>query len=380
MATKRDYYEVLGVAKSATSDEIKKAYRKIANKYHPDKNPNNAEAEEKFKEAAEAYGVLSDADKRAKYDQFGHDGLDFGAGYGASGPSMEDIFSQFGDIFGGGFGGFGFGRGGGGTRVQQGDDLQVTLKLRLREIANGVQKKLKVKKNVTCTHCSGSGAEAGTGSETCPTCGGSGMQTRIQDSFLGRIQTQSVCSTCSGTGKVITNKCKYCAGSGVVKGEEIIEVQVPAGVSEGMQMTLQGKGHAGPNNGIAGNIFVNFIEESDPEFIRTGDDLLYNILIPLDVAILGGKIMVPTLDGKVNVTIEPGTSSGKILRLRNKGLPSPRYGGKGDQLINIQIHIPSKLSEADKKIVSEISERDGFKPTEADQKNYIEHQRKKFNL
>lgn len=260
MAEKRDYYEVLGVSKGASDDEIKKAYRKTALKYHPDRNPGDKEAEEKFKEAAEAYDVLSNPDKRARYDQYGHAGVDGNAGFGgAGGMSMEDIFSQFGDLFGGmgGFGGFGgfsgFG-GGGGSTVNYGSDLRVRIHVTLQEVLNGTTKKIKVKKNVACSHCHGSGAEAGSSKETCPTCHGSGRVIRTQDSIFGRMQTQATCTTCNGTGQVIKNKCTHCSGTGIEQGEELIEINVPAGVASGMQMTLRGKGNAGPNGGPNGDL------------------------------------------------------------------------------------------------------------------------------
>lgn len=384
MAEKRDYYEVLGIAKGATPEEIKKAYRKTANKYHPDKNPGDKDAEEKFKEAAEAYSVLSDDNKRARYDQFGHAGVDgaAGGGFGGGGMTMEDIFAQFGDLFGGGFGGFGgfSGFGGGGySSYQQGSDLRVRVKLTLQEILTGTTKKLKVKKDITCTHCGGSGAEHGSEVETCPTCHGSGVVLQVQQGIFGRVQTQTTCPTCHGSGKQIKNKCHSCHGTGVERGEQIVEVNIPAGVAEGMQMTVRGGGNAGPNGSPAGDLLVMFEELPDENFIRHGNDILYNLLIPLDVAIMGGKQIVPTLDGKVKITIDAGTQPGKILRLRSKGLPSTRSSMRGDQLINIQVHIPKKLSESDKNIVQQIAASKSFQPTESEQKQFIQEQKERFN-
>lgn len=385
MAEKRDYYEVLGIDKNATADQIKKAYRKTAIKYHPDKNPGDKNAEEKFKEAAEAYDVLSDPEKKSRYDQFGHAGVDGSSGgFGAGGMSMDDIFAHFGDIFGGGsFGGFGgfsgFGGFGGGHTVQnQGSDLRIRIHVTLKEILNGTTKKLKVKKLVACSKCHGSGAEDGSGSETCSTCHGSGTVIRTQDSIFGRVQTQTTCPTCKGTGSVIKHKCSKCGGDGLENGEELIEINVPAGVASGMQMTMNGKGNAGPNNGPNGDLLVQFEEVEDPVFIRNGNDVVYNLLIPVSTAIIGGKVLVPTIDGKVKITIEPGTQPGKILRLRNKGLPSVRGYGKGDELIAIQVFIPEKLSAKDKKLVEAMSESSAFEPTESQKEQYMKQQRQKF--
>ena len=317
---KRDYYEVLGVNKNASEDEIKKAYRKIAIKYHPDRNPGNKEAEEKFKEAAEAYDVLHDNQKRQQYDQFGFDGPagagGFG-GFGGAGMNMDDIFSMFGDIFGGraGFGGFG----GGQRRPQQhrGSDLRLKVKLSLNEVANGVTKKFKVRKDITCSHCHGSGAEAGSGTETCQTCHGSGVITHTTQSIFGMMQTQGVCPTCNGEGHVIKNKCKHCGGSGVVKGEEVVEINIPAGVAEGMVVNVPGKGNAGMRNGISGDIQVFIDEEDNVIFVRDGNNLIYNLLLDFPTAALGGDVEIPTIEGtRLKVKIDNGTQPGKTLRLR----------------------------------------------------------------
>ncbi len=385
MAEKRDYYEVLGVSKTASEDEIKKAYRKTAIKYHPDKNPGDKDAEEKFKEAAEAYEVLSNPDKKARYDQFGHAGVGGAAGGGfggfGGGMSMDDIFSRFGDLFGGhfggGFSGFG-GFGGGRSNVQQGSNIRVTVKMTLREILNGLDKKIKVKKKVACSHCDGSGAESPSDVATCSTCHGSGVVTQVQNSMFGRIQTQSVCPTCGGTGQMITKKCHKCSGSGLEQGEEIISFTIPKGVSGGMTLNVSDKGNAGPNGGPCGDLLVFIEEVPDPEFIRHGNDVLYNLLIPISTAILGDKIEVPTLDGKVKITIDPGTQPGKILRLRGKGLPSLRGYGTGDLLISVNVHIPQTLSAEDRKMVEDMASRPAFIPTEKEKSKFTEAQRAKF--
>ncbi len=375
MAEKRYYYEVLGVEKTASDAEIKKAYRKLAIQYHPDKNPGNKEAEEKFKEAAEAYSVLSDKDKRSRYDQFGHAGVGGAAGGGFSGQgmSMDDIFSMFGDIFGGGggFGGFGgFSGFSGSGRPQQrkfrGSDLRVKVKLSLKDISTGVEKKFKLKKYVTCEHCHGSGAEGNSGTETCPNCHGTGSVTRTQQSIFGMMQTQSVCPNCNGEGKIIKNKCKHCSGEGITYGEEVVEVKIPAGVAEGMQLTVSGKGNAGKRNGIAGDLLVVIEEESHPDLIRDDNDLIYNLLLSVPTAALGGTVEIPTIDNKVKVKIEPGTQPGKVLRLRGKGLPNVNsYGysnGTGDLLVNISVYIPETLNKEEKQALEKMQNSDNFMP------------------
>lgn len=385
---KRDYYEVLGVSKTAIDDEIKKAYRKIAIKYHPDRNPGNKEAEEKFKEAAEAYDVLHDPQKRQQYDQFGFDapGAGFGgAGFGgAGGFSMDDIFSMFGDVFGGHSGGFG-GFGGGGQRQKpqyRGADLRIKVTLSLQEIATGTTKKFKVKKDVTCTHCNGSGAEKGSASETCPTCHGSGVVTRTVRTMLGMMQTQSECPTCHGEGTVIKNKCKECGGTGVVKGEEVVEIKIPAGVAEGMVVNVPGKGSAGQHNGINGDIQVYISEEPNDTFVRDGNDVIYNLLLDFPTAVLGGSVEIPTIDGsKVKIKIEPGTQPGKTLRLRGKGLPSVQgYGtGTGDLVVNISVYIPKTLSKDEKKAVESFAGSDNFKGDKETKKSIFERFKNYFN-
>lgn len=372
---KRDYYEVLGVEKTATADEIKKAYRKKAIQYHPDKNPGDKEAEEKFKEAAEAYDVLSNPDKRARYDQFGHAGMGGAAGGGfegfGQGMSMDDIFSMFGDIFGGRGGGFGggFGFGGGGRSSQRkyrGSDLRVKVKLNLKEISTGVEKKFKLKKYVTCEHCHGSGAEGTGGTETCPTCHGTGSITRTQQSIFGMVQSQSVCPQCNGEGKIIKNKCKVCSGEGIVYGEEVVEVNIPGGVAEGMQLSVNGKGNAGKHNGVPGDLLVVIEEEVHPDLIRDENDLIYNLLLSIPTATLGGTVEIPTIDSKVKVKIEPGTQPGKVLRLRGKGLPNVNsYGyssGTGDLLVNVSVYVPETLSKDERLAMEKMQESDNFKP------------------
>jgi molecular chaperone DnaJ len=379
---KRDYYEVLDVDKKASADEIKKAYRKKAIQYHPDKNPDDKQAEEKFKEAAEAYDVLSNPDKRTRYDNFGHAGMSGAAGNGGAyggdfsgGMSMDDIFSMFGDIIGGrgfGFSGFGgFGGGGSQQRHFRGSDLRVKVKLSLKEVLTGVEKKFKLKKYVPCPHCHGSGAD-GHGAETCSHCKGSGTIIKQQRTVLGTMQTQSVCPTCNGEGKIIKNKCKECAGDGVIHGEEVVSVQIPAGVSEGMQLSMSGKGNAGKHNGIPGDLLIQVEEEQHPELLRDENDLIYNLLLSFPVAALGGTVEIPTIDSKVKVKIEPGTQPGKVLRLRGKGLPNVQSGGGygygpsvGDLLVNVSVYVPEALSKDEKTALEKIETSDNFKPSNA---------------
>lgn len=380
MAGKRDFYEVLGVERSASADDIKKAYRKLAIKYHPDRNPGNKEAEEKFKEAAEAYDVLHDPDKRARYDQFGEAGLGgagggdpFGGFSGGQGMSMDDIFSMFGDIFGGhggGFSGFGdfggFGGGGGSqTRRYRGSDLRVHVKLTLKEIATGVEKSFRIKKYVPCEHCNGTGAEGGSGGmSTCPTCHGRGSVIQNQRTILGTMQTQTVCPTCGGEGRIIKNKCHYCSGEGVVYGEEVINVKIPAGVAEGMQLSMSGKGNAAKHNGVPGDLLISVSEEPDPNLTRDGDDLVYNLLLPFPTAVLGGAVEIPTIDGKVKVKIDAGTQPGKILRLRGKGLPRLNSYGTGDLLVNVSIYVPENLTRDERAEVEKMQDSSSFQPNQ----------------
>lgn len=380
---KRDYYEVLGVSKDASEQEIKKAYRKLAIKYHPDKNPDDKAAEEKFKEAAEAYEVLSNSEKKAKYDRFGHAGMGGAGGFGGGGMNMEDIFSQFGDIFGGGafsgFGGFGGGGGSRGRRVNRGSNIRVKVKLSLKDIVNGVEKKIKVKKYISCHTCSGSGAEGGSGFSTCDQCNGTGQVTRVTNTFLGQMQTASTCPKCGGDGKIITNKCNTCHGDGIVKDDETIELKIPAGVEDGMQLSVQGKGNMGARNGVPGDLIVLIEEEEHEELKRDGNNLLYDLYIPFPDAILGTEVTVPTVNGKAKIKIDPGTQGGKVLRLRNKGIPDVNGYRTGDQLVNINVWTPQNLSSEEKKMVEKMRGSKSFtpNPTAAD-KGFFERMKDYF--
>lgn len=385
---KRDYYEVLEVSRSASVDEIKKAYRKLAIKYHPDRNPGDAEAEAKFKEAAEAYDVLHDPQKRQQYDQFGFDAPSggFGGGSpfgGAGGFSMDDIFSMFGDVFGGHGGGFG-GFGGGGQQAPKyrGSDLRLKVRLSLQEVATGVTKKFKVRKDVTCEHCHGTGAEGGIGTETCPNCHGSGIEIRTQQSMFGMIQTQTACHVCGGEGTIIKNKCTHCQGEGVVKGEEVVEINIPAGVAEGMVVNVPGKGNAGKHNGVTGNIQVYIEEEPNDTFVRDGQNVIYNLLLDFPTAVLGGQVEIPTIDGSnVKIKIEPGTQPGKTLRLRGKGLPAVQgYGtGIGDLVVHISIYVPKELTKSEKKAIEELRDSENFRGDKNTKRSIFENFKKLFN-
>ncbi len=383
MAEKRDYYEVLGVQKNANADEIKKAYRKAAIKYHPDKNPGDKEAEEKFKEAAEAYDVLSNPDKRARYDQFGHAGMSGAAGGGGAyggfggGFSMEDIFSQFGDIFGGHFGG-GFRSSGGGQRVNRGSDIRVKVRLNLSEIANGVTKKLKINKTVACDQCGGTGAKDANSYTTCQTCNGAGYVTRVENTFFGRMQTQGVCPTCNGTGKVISSPCDKCHGEGTLRGQEVVEIRIPAGVGEGMALTVSGKGNAARHGGVSGDLLVMIEEEPNEELVRDGNDLIHNLNITVTTALLGGTVEVPTVDGRAKIKIAPGTHAGKVLRLGGKGLPDVNGYGRGDELVVVDITIPSKLNAEEKRLVEKLAELPDFQRAESVKNQNIFERMKSF--
>jgi len=360
---KRDYYEVLGVSKGASKEDLKKAYRKLAIQYHPDKNPGDKAAEEKFKEAAEAYEVLSNDEKRQRYDQFGHAGVGGAAGGGGfgGGMNMEDIFSSFGDIFGG----FGFGGGnrrGGGQRVNKGSNLRVKVKLNLSEIVNGAEKKLKVKKKVSCTACGGSGAEGNHGTSTCTTCHGTGQVTKIANTFLGQMQTTSTCPTCGGDGKIVTSKCTKCYGEGIVDGEEVIPINIPAGVGEGIQLSVSGKGNAARRGGMNGDLIVHIVEEKDPNLERDGNDLIYNLHLSIPDVILGTTAEIPTVDGKVKIKIDSGTQPGKILRLRGKGVPDLQGYGKGDLMVQVNVFIPKNVSKEEKKQLEKMQTSASFQP------------------
>lgn len=361
---KRDYYEVLGVSKEATKEEIKKAYRKQALKFHPDKNPGDKKSEENFKEAAAAYEVLSNEEKKARYDRYGHAGMGGSAnGFGGQGMTMDDIFSSFGDIFGDAFGGFGaFGGGRRGRRVNKGSNLRVKVKLNLQEIAAGAEKKIKVNKYDTCSSCQGTGAADSSGLSGCSTCHGSGHVTRLTNTMLGQMQTSSVCPSCGGEGKTITKKCTACYGEGIIQKEEIIKINIPAGVGKGMQLTVGGKGNAPRRGGVNGDLLVVIDEEEHPELIREGNDLIYNLFISIPDAILGTHVEVPTVYNNVKIKIEPGTQSGKILRLRGKGLPEVNGYGRGDLLVNVNVWIPKSMNKDELKIFEKFKDSKSFTP------------------
>ncbi|MBI5218803.1 MAG: molecular chaperone DnaJ [Bacteroidia bacterium] len=380
---RRDFYEILGVSKNAADDEIKKAYRQQAMKYHPDRNPGDKEAEEKFKEAAEAYEVLSNKDKRARYDQYGHAGLGGNGGFSGGGMSMDDIFANFGDIFNNfGFSGFGGNFRGGtrsGKRVTKGTNLRVKVKLTLNEIANGVEKKIKVRKLVECSSCGGSGAAGGSAFNTCATCGGKGFVTRVSNTFIGQMQTTSTCPTCDGDGKSIKNKCQKCYGEGVVNEEEIISIKIPAGVADEMQLVVSGRGNSARRGGVNGDLLVVIEEEQHPDLIRDGNDLLYILFVSIPDSVLGTAVEIPTLDGKVKVKIDAGTQSGKILRLRGKGLPEVNGYGRGDILVRINIWIPQNISKDEKKIFEKLQTSPSFNPQPTSQdKNFFKKMRDYF--
>lgn len=371
--SKRDYYEVLGVSKNASADELKKAYRQMAIKYHPDKNPDDKDAEEKFKEAAEAYEVLSNPEKRQRYDQFGHAGVNGAGGFGG-GMSMDDIFSNFGDIFGdffgGGFSGFGggFGRSRSSQRVPQGSNLRIRVKLTLEEIASGVEKKVKVNKNIHCDSCQGSGARAGSKPTTCTTCNGSGRVMRVTNTFLGQMQTASTCPHCNGEGTIVTDRCPSCSGTGLTKGEEIISIKIPAGVENGMQLSMSGKGNAAPRGGYPGDLII-LIEEAEHDlFKRDGMNLLYEHDISYADAVLGTHIDVPTIDGKARIKIPSGTTPGKMFRLKGKGLPILNSYNKGDLIVSINIWVPQSVSKDEKAFLEQMNTKSNFQPDNSQKK------------
>ncbi|MFZ9694704.1 MAG: molecular chaperone DnaJ [Chitinophagaceae bacterium] len=367
--SKRDYYEILGVSKSATADEIKKSYRKVAMQYHPDRNPGDKAAEEKFKEAAEAYEVLSDSDKRGQYDRFGHAGVGGagGRGYGG-GMNMDDIFSQFGDIFGddlfGGFFGGGGQRGGGRPRARgvRGSNLRIKLKLTFEEIAKGVSKNIKVKKHVPCSTCGGGGAKDKGSTQTCSSCGGSGQVRRVQNTFLGQMQTVTTCPSCNGEGTTITAKCTSCKGEGRVYSEETVSIDIPAGVQEGMQLSVTGKGNAGERGGTPGDLIILIEEEPHKELFREGLNVAYELHLSFTDAVFGTQVEVPTIDGRAKIKIPAGTQSGKIFRLKGKGFPSVNSYEKGDQLIQVNVWTPQQLSSEEKSILEKLSQSANFKP------------------
>jgi len=383
---KRDFYDILGVTRSSSADEIKKAYRKLAIKYHPDKNPGDKEAEEKFKEAAEAYEILSSPEKKQRYDQFGHAGTSAaGGGYGGGHMNMEDIFSQFGDIFGGGggspfesfFGGGGQSRGG--RRVARGTNLRIKVKLTLEEIAKGVEKKIKVNKQVVCNTCDGTGAKDRSSFHTCNTCGGTGSVRRVTNTILGQMQTTSTCPTCNGEGTQITSKCNACHGDGVIRGEETISINIPAGVSEGMQLSMSGKGNAAPRGGMPGDLIILIEEIPHDTLQREGNNVVYDLHISFIDATLGASVEVPTIDGKAKIKIEPGTQGGKILRLKGKGVPEVNSYHRGDQLVYVNIWTPKALSRDERDLLEKLQSSPNFKPQPGkNEKSFFERMKEYF--
>ncbi len=382
---KKDFYEILGVSKNASPEEIKKAYRKVAMQYHPDRNPGDKAAEDKFKEAAEAYEILNDADKRSQYDRFGHNAFSGGRGGGGfNGMNTEDIFSQFGDIFGDdAFGSF---FGGGGRRSQsrssgtRGSNLRVKLKMNFEEIARGANKTIKVKKHVKCTTCTGSGAKDKNSLQSCGTCGGSGQVRRVQNTFLGQMQTVTTCPTCSGEGSTIINKCTACKGDGRVYGEETVTVDIPAGVQEGMQLSISGKGNAGERGGSNGDLIVLIEEEAHAHLHRDGLNVAFDLHISFPDAVFGTQVEVPTIDGRAKIKIPPGTQSGKIFRLKGKGFPNINSYEKGDQLIQVNIWTPQNLSADEKIIMEKMQESPNFEPKpEKNEKSFFDKVREMFS-
>ena len=363
---KRDYYEILEVSKSASKEEIKKAYRQKAIQYHPDKNPNDASAEEKFKEAAEAYEVLSDDNKKSRYDQFGHAGVGGASGFGGGGMSMDDIFMHFGSIFGDMGGGFGFsgfsGRQQQGQRYSRGSNLRVKVRMNLQEIAQGCEKKLKIKKYVACKTCGGTGAEGNSGTSTCNVCNGTGQTMRIANTILGQMRTSSTCNNCGGSGKIIVKKCTSCYGEGIIQDEELVTVKIPAGVAEGMQLSVSGKGNAARRGGINGDLIVVIEEEPHADLIRDGYDLIYPLFVSIPDATLGTTVEIPTVDGKVKIKVEQGTQPGKILRLRGKGIPELNGYGKGDLLVTVNVWIPKDISKEERSILEKLNSSKNFQP------------------
>ncbi len=360
---KRDYYEILGLSRNATPEELKKAYRKTAIKYHPDKNPDNPEAEDLFKEAAEAYEVLSDPQKRERYDRFGHQGVG-GGGFGGGSMNMDDIFSQFGDIFGGGsaFESFFGGGGGRGTRQRRGSNLRIKLKLTLDEVSHGVEKKIKVKRYVSCDVCGGNGAKNGTALQSCSTCNGSGQTRKVVNTMLGQMVSTNTCPTCNGEGKIVSQRCDNCHGEGRLMEEEVIPVQIPEGVGEGIQLSMSGKGNVPKRGGVPGDLLIVIEEVEDEELKRDGSNIVYDLHLSFMDAVLGTDVEVPTVDGKVKIKLEPGTQSGKILRLRGKGIKDINGYGKGDQLIHVNVWTPQKVSDDEKQLLEALRQSPNFRP------------------
>ena len=388
MAEKRDYYEVLGVGRNATDEEIKKAYRKKAIQYHPDKNPGNKEAEEKFKEAAEAYDVLSNREKRAKYDQFGHAGLegqagpDFSGGFGNLNDILRDLFGGgFAGGFGGfsGFGGFGGANQQGGQRVYKGRDIRVRVRLTLNEIANGTEKEIQIERNVPCPDCNGKGARNSSDIKVCPSCKGTGQIKRVVNSFFGQTVSYSTCQQCNGEGKIVTNPCHSCSGTGLIRKKETVRVKIPAGVEDGMQLTMRGQGHSAKNNGINGDLLIVINEIEDPEIKRDGNNLTYTKVISIPEAIMGATVEIPCIDGKYNVKVEPGTQSGTVMRLKGKGLPSVNGYGTGDMYVKFIVYIPKKLSREEKEMMERLSASENFKANASkEDKSFFDRLRNMF--
>jgi len=381
--SKRDYYEILNVTKSSSADEIKKAYRKVAMQYHPDRNPGDKAAEEKFKEAAEAYEILSDSDRKAQYDRFGHAGMRGNGGGGGHYSNMEDIFSQFGDIFGeSGFESF-FGggrRSSGRSRGTRGSNLRVKIKMNYEEIAKGVNKQIKVKKYVSCTVCSGSGAKDKNSVQTCGTCGGSGQVRKVSNTFLGQMQTVTTCPTCNGEGSTITHKCGNCKGEGRVYGEETVSIDIPAGVQEGMQLSVGGRGNAGERGGPNGDLLILIEEEPHPELHRDGINVGHELHISFTDAVFGTQVEVPTIDGRAKIKIPPGTQSGKIFRLKGKGFPAVNSYEKGDQLISVNIWTPQNLTAEEKAMLEKMGHSPNFQPhPEKSDKSFFDKVREMFS-
>jgi molecular chaperone DnaJ len=388
--SKRDFYEILGVSKSSSADDIKKAYRKVAMQYHPDRNPGDKTAEEKFKEAAEAYEILSDSDKRAQYDRFGHQafspGRGGGGGYSGGGMNMDDIFSQFGDIFGDDspfgsfFGGSNRRSSGSRNRGTRGSNLRVKIKLTYEEIAKGAQKTIKVKKYVQCNTCNGSGAKDKNSVQNCGTCGGSGQVRRVQNTFLGQMQTVTTCPTCNGEGSTVTHKCTGCKGEGRIYGEETVTIDIPAGVQEGMQLSLSSKGNAGERGGPAGDLIVLIEEESHPQLHRDGLNVAFDLHISIPDAVFGTQIEVPTIDGRAKIKIPPGTQSGKIFRLKGKGFPNVNSYEKGDQLIQVNVWTPQHVSSTEKDMLEKLQQSENFQPKpDKNDKSFFDKVREMFS-
>ncbi len=389
--SKRDYYEILGVSKTASADEIKKSYRKVAMQFHPDRNPGDKAAEEKFKEAAEAYEILSDQDKRAQYDRYGHAGVSGNRGGGGhpGGMNMDDIFSQFGDIFGEDiFGSFFGGQGGGQQRTRggqrargtRGSNLRIKLKLTYEEIAKGVTKNIKVKKYVACQTCSGSGAKDKNSVQTCGTCGGSGQVRKITNTFLGQMQTVTTCPTCNGEGSTVTAKCGNCKGEGRVYAEETVSIDIPAGVQEGMQLNISGRGNAGERGGMAGDLIILIEEEPHKELQREGLNVAYELHISFTEAVFGTQVEVPTIDGRAKIKIPAGTQSGKIFRLKGKGFPAVNSYEKGDQLVHVNVWTPQHVSPEERTMLEKLSHSNNFKPNpDKNQKSFFDKMREMFS-